>query len=523
MAGSARLTSTVLLIAAGVAAVTSCTTGGDDASGGTTGGAGGRITAVLASDPTSLDPSKGTVAADYQMARMTYDSLVGRDDGGKIVPALAEKWSASANSAEFTLKPGITCTDGTPLTAKAVADSLNRFGDPRTGATAAAQVFGPANKVTATADESTRKVTVSLKNPWSDLLYGLAMPQSGIICPAAVKDPKLLASGGKGAGTGRYYVTGSTPGSVYHLTARSDYRWGPRYAGQPAGETPGSADMKVIQSEATMANELQTGTVDSAGLTGADAGRFTGKSGFTTGSAPIVRMMVVFNERPGRPGADPKVRKAIAQSLDRAAFNKAVTRGSGRLLTSIADSEVPCVSTDESLLTPYDKKAASQVLKGLKIKLEGSNAVAGGAGNEYVAAALKVAGAEVSLRNTANATWGTEVLGNKGDWDITVLPNLNLTNLLTTPAGFFAGEAPPKGRNFGGVVNPGFTEAFGKAMATTEQDAKCTAWADAQKALLSRVDVVPLAAANVFYIDSARIVSAAPDGLYDPGTIRLRK
>ncbi|MEV0096249.1 ABC transporter substrate-binding protein [Streptomyces sp. NPDC050738] len=504
------------------ATATACTTSSGDGSTSAKGD-GGRVTAVMASDPTSLDPSKGTIAADFQMARMTYDSLVGRDDGGRIVSALAEKWSATATKAEFTLKSGITCTDGTKLTAADVAASLNRFGDPKNGAVAAAQVFGAGNTVTATSDDASRKVTVQLKNPWSDLLFGLAMPQSGIICPAALKNPDLLKNGGKGAGTGRYYLTKAQPGSVYNLTAHDGYTWGPAYAKQPAGTAPSSADMRVIQSEATMANELQTGTLDSAGFTGADAARFTGKAGFKMEPAPIVRMMVVFNERKGHPGADAKVRKAVAAALDRKAFNQAVTRGSGQLMTSIADAAVPCVSKDESLLTAYDTKAAAADLKGLKITVEGTNAVAGGAGNEYVQAALKAAGAKVTLRNVASATWGTEVLGNKGDWDLTVLPNLNLTNLLTTPASLMSGAEPPNGRNFGGIQNPDFDKAFGQALSTTDTAAKCAAWGTAQKSLLTRTDVVPLAAVNVYYVDGSRIVSAAPDGLYDPGTIRLKK
>ncbi|WP_329115457.1 ABC transporter substrate-binding protein [Streptomyces sp. NBC_01465] len=501
---------------------TACTTS-SSGSGDTKGGGNGRISAAMASDPTSLDPSKGTIAADLQMARMTYDSLVGRDDGGKVVPALAEKWDATSTKAEFTLKSGITCTDGAKLTASDVAASLNRFGDPKTGATAAAQVFGAGNTVTATGDDASRKVTVQLKNAWSDLLYGLAMPQASIICPAAMKDPDLLKNGGKGAGTGRYYLTKAQPGSVYSLTAHEGYKWGPQYAKQPAGKEPSGADMRVVQSEATMANEMQTGTLDSIGLTGADVARFTGKSGYKIEPAPIVRMMVVFNERKGHPGADPKVRKAMAAALDQKAFNQAVTRGSGQLMTSIADANVPCVSKDASLLTAYDKAAASKDLKGLKITVEGTNAVAGGAGNEYVQAALKAAGANVTLRNVANANWGTEVLGNKGDWDVTVLPNLNLTNLLTAPASLMSGPEPTAGRNFGNIQNPAFDKAFGKALSTTDETAKCAAWGDAQKALLTRNDVVPMAAVNVYYIDGSRILSAAPDGLYDPGTIRLKK
>ncbi|MBO2454029.1 ABC transporter substrate-binding protein [Actinomadura barringtoniae] len=514
------LTLGVAALTAGLA-VSGCTTQSNGSSSGGSGG-GAKASIAMASDPTTLDPQKGTVAADFLMARMLYDSLVRRDDGGKVVAGLATSWKATATKAEFTLRSGLTCSDGKPLTATQVATSISRFADPATGAVSAAQVFGPANKVTATGDDAGRTVTVSLANPWSDLLMGLTLPQAGIVCGTALDNPDLLKKGAKGAGTGPYYVATATPGSNYALAARDGYGWAPTFAKMPAGKPPENVDMRVVQSEATMANELQTGGLDYAGITGADSARFAGKPDFTLTPSPIVRMMIVFNERSGHPGADPKVRKAIAQALDRKAFNQAVTRGSGVLLTSIADSKVPCVSTDESLLTTSDPAAAKGVLKGVKVKVVGTNAVAAGAGNEYVQATLKAAGASVQLRNIDSATWGTDVLGNKGDWDLTVLPNLNLTNLLTTPASQLAGAEPPKGRNFGGVNNPGFVKGMGKAMATTDEAVKCGAWADAQKALLSANDVVPLAAANVFYISAKRVSGISPDGLFQPDMLRIK-
>jgi peptide/nickel transport system substrate-binding protein len=474
---------------------------------------------AMASDPTTLDPQKGSVATDFVMARMLFDSLVRRDDAGKMIPGIATKWTVTATSAEFTLRDDVTCSDGQKVTADVVAASLRRFADPATGAGAAAQVFGAGNKTTVTAGTGT--VKIELANPWSDLLFGLALPQAGVICPAALSNAELLKSGGKGAGSGPYYVSDAKPGSNFRLTGRPEYKWWPTYAKMPSGKVPTTVDMRVIVSEATMANELQTGNLDYAGITGADAARFAGKPDFTLAPSPIVRMMVVFNERPGRVSADLATRKAVAQAVDRKAFNQAVTRGSGQLMTTITDSAVPCASKDESLLQAFNLDAAKGALAGKKFKIVGTNAVAAGVGNEYLQTALKAAGAEVELRNVDSAVWGSEVLGGAGDWDLTILPNLNLTNLLTTPASFFVGGAPPAGRNFGDIRNTGFATGFGKAMATTDETAKCAAWAEAQRALLSNVDVVPLAAVNVNYITTKRTTAIAPDGLFDPSTMRV--
>lgn len=504
-------------------AVTGCTTSTDDTAGGKDGGRTVKATIATSADPTSLDPNLGTVASDFVFARMLNDQLVRRDDGGEIIPGLASKWTAGPTSAEFTLRPDAKCTDGTKVTASGVAKVLTRFADPATKATAAGQVFGAGNKVTATGDDGSGKVSVKLDKPWSDLLFGLALPQAGIVCPAALDKPALLKSGKKGAGTGAYYMESAKPGTNYTLAAVKGYTGWAEYKNMPQGTVPDVVEMPVIQSESTQANNLVAGTLDYGAFTGPEVARFTKDKRFKITSAPIVRMMVVFNEREGHPGADKKVREAIAKSLDRSAFNKAVTAGSGTLMSSITDATVPCANKDESLLAKPDT-AAKSVLKGLEIKLVGTNTVANGAGNEYVQAALKAAGAEVKLRNADAATWGNDVISNKGDWDITVLPNLNLTNLLTTPASLFVGAGPADGgRNFPGIDNKDFAKGFGAAMATTDVSAKCAAWGDAQKALLGDFDVAPMATVNIHYTTAARIEIAAPDGLLAPETVRIAK
>ena len=51
---------------------------------------------------------------------------------------------------------------------------------------------------------------------------GLALPQSGVICPAGLSDPGVLKGGLKGAGTGPYYLAAAKGGAkVYSLLRRA--------------------------------------------------------------------------------------------------------------------------------------------------------------------------------------------------------------------------------------------------------------------------------------------------------------
>ncbi|MFI6943028.1 ABC transporter substrate-binding protein [Streptomyces sp. NPDC050418] len=512
---------TAALVAALGLAATACTTSDDPGAGGGKGGGGGSATLQLTGDPTTLDPAKGTAVQDLYMDRMLYDVLVRRDDAGEIVGNLAKSWEqTSASEANFTLNEGITCTDGTKLTATDIAASLKRLADPKTGGYPA---FGAGNTATITADDKANTVSVKLAKPYSDLLYGLSSPQAGIVCPKALKDEALLKSAGKGAGTGRWYLDKSVAGSTYTLAGREGYTWGAKYKKAPQGEAPGSVVLKILPNESTMANELLSGSLDYAGITGPDAARLAkAPDKVTMVPTPLIRMMVVFNQAKGHPGADKEFREAVGAAVDRKGFNDTVTKGTGEIISSLADKSVPCAATEESWLAKPDK-AAAKALKGVKVKVVGTNAVAGGAGNEYVQAVLKAAGAEVELRNVDNTTWATEVPGGKGDWDITVLPNVNTTNLLTHPASLLVGEAPPAGRNFGQVDNKEFAAGFGEAMANIDEAKKCAAWEKAQKALLTNRDVLPLTAIKAYYTTGKKVEIASPDGILDASTVRLKK
>nr|BFE78597.1 hypothetical protein GCM10020093_011980 [Planobispora longispora] len=324
-----------------------------------------------------------------------------------------------------------------------------------------------------------------------------------------------------GAGTGPYVIEKAQRGAAYTLRLRDGYTAFVPYSDQPQGEPAKTIEITVMGNESTAANELSTGVLDYAAFTGPDAARFSDAE-YTKFTAPVLRMFVVFNQREGHPGADQKIRQAVSRALDPAAFNK-VFGGKGEVMKSFADSTIPCANADASLVTPADPEAAEKTLSGVKLTLTGTNGVGGGAGNTYVQEALRAAGAEVTLRNVDNATWATEVLGGKGEWDITVMAHLNLSSTLTNAAVLLTGPPPPNGRNFGAVENAEFGRNVAMAMATVDESAKCAAWAEAQKSVLSRHDIVPLSTVPVTYVFNRRVAGATPLGLVDPSSLRIVK
>ncbi|MFL6143520.1 MAG: ABC transporter substrate-binding protein [Labedaea sp.] len=109
---------------------------------------------------------------------------------GKPVAGLAGKWDATTMTTTFTLRPGVTCSDGTPLTAADVAANVNFVGDPADKSPIAGLTIAPGTK--ATADETTRAVTVTSGKPDSFLLRNVgSLP---IACAKGMGDRKLLAT-----------------------------------------------------------------------------------------------------------------------------------------------------------------------------------------------------------------------------------------------------------------------------------------------------------------------------------------
>jgi len=85
------------------------------------------------SEPASLDPHKVESDIEFNIIRDMFDGLLTVKKDGSIEPLLAEKWENKNNTVwTFHLRPGITWSDGTAITAKDVVWSWQRLVDPKT-------------------------------------------------------------------------------------------------------------------------------------------------------------------------------------------------------------------------------------------------------------------------------------------------------------------------------------------------------------------------------------------------------
>jgi oligopeptide transport system substrate-binding protein len=85
------------------------------------------------SEPASLDPHKVESDVEFNIISDLFEGLVSVSPTGEIQPRLAEKWENKDNTVwTFHLRPGVTWSDGTAITAPDIVWSWQRLVDPKT-------------------------------------------------------------------------------------------------------------------------------------------------------------------------------------------------------------------------------------------------------------------------------------------------------------------------------------------------------------------------------------------------------
>src|SRR3954453_1302844 len=90
---------------------------------------GGTLRVSTSAAFTSIDPGEASDSVVRRnVTRLVFDTLVLTDDHGVSQPSLADSWSSSSGGQrwQFTLRQGVTFSDGLLLTADAAATSLRR-------------------------------------------------------------------------------------------------------------------------------------------------------------------------------------------------------------------------------------------------------------------------------------------------------------------------------------------------------------------------------------------------------------
>jgi peptide/nickel transport system substrate-binding protein len=514
--------------------LTACTSGNDTPPAGGSGETGEYVSGAtlamgLVSDPGSLDPHTSASSVLYQVASLAYDSLVGLDGEGQILPQLAESWILEGDTVTFALRDDVTCSDGSSFKPSTAAANIEWIADPN-NASPFLGVFVPGGTV-AEADDDAGTLTLTLATNAPFLMEGLS--QLLLVCDAGLADRSLLDSGT--VGSGLFRLTEAVAQDHYTFELNPDYAWGP---GDVTAKTPGlpaEVQMRVVPNETTAANLLLAGELNIAQVLGQDRERLLAADV----DAKTLRTVVgeqVHNESEGHPTADPKVRMALTQALDFEELRQVITSGVGLPTEQLAvllpsgchydsvSANLPKtdVAAAEAGLDSagWEKGADGMRAKdGQPLKLtfiyDTALGTAGSAAADLAVEQWAAIGVDIQASGLDN-TQVMEALFQTGAWDITWV-GLNVANP-DQVVGFFSGPPAPEGTNFAGIANSDYEAKATEAMGLMGAES-CPVWEEAEGALIRDADVVPFADNLVHtFVDG---VDFTVLGRIEPATLRM--
>lgn len=390
-----------------------CGGGGADSAADRSGGATGSQPSTLAvgfvAEPANLDFTATEGAAIPQALLVNvYEGLVKLDQDGKIQPLLAEKWDVSADrkTYTFTLRKGVTFTNGAPFTADDVVFSIDRVkSDWKLKIKTQMDVVDKVEKK----DDSTAVVT--LKRPSNGWLYSMATRLGAMFSRTGVAD---LAN--KPVGTGPYQLGSWKRGDSIQLDANPKY-WG-------AQPQVSRITLKYFKDATAMNNALLTGGIDVISAVQApeslaqfaDPNRFQVVEGTTNGEV----VLSMNNARP--PFNDKKVRQAVRHAIDHKALLDTAWAGRGQLIGGMVPPTDPWYE-DRTGDYPYDVAKAKALLGGktYNVKLRIPNLPYAVATAQVVKSQLAQVGITAEIDPLEFPARWLDVVFKQGDYDMSII------------------------------------------------------------------------------------------------------
>ncbi|WP_432988311.1 ABC transporter substrate-binding protein [Dactylosporangium sp. CA-233914] len=299
----------------GAALLTAC---GDGTTGPGAGGAGGTLKWGWALT-TSWDPVTSSAGWDVHVLSLVYAGLTKLDERGDAAPALATGWKYNADGTEvtFTLRPGLTFSDGAPLDATAVKKSLERGRDfPKS-------LVGP-QLVNVKEILAPDPATVVLKLGVADFqIPNLLAGKTGMIVNPAAFESNAEALATKPAGAGPFTLTSYAQNAKAVLAKNPSY-W------DAASIKLQNFEAYPLPEAATVVAALQSGQYDVAQIPGSQV-EAAKAAGLQVQVIPSLVVAVLDVNITKKPFDDPKVAEALRYAVDRAALLKTAQFGHGEV------------------------------------------------------------------------------------------------------------------------------------------------------------------------------------------------
>jgi peptide/nickel transport system substrate-binding protein len=373
-----------------------------------------RVTLAMVLEPTGMDPTTAPAAAIGEIVHYNVlEGLTKINADGSVSPLLAESWTMDPDGRSFTfkLKRGVRFHDGEAFDSADVKFSFERAKDDKSTNKAKKAVFDNIRRIDAP-DAHTAILTLDNADP--NFLFRMGENT------AVILDAKSAAgTATKPIGTGPFTFDDWKKGNAVTLKKWPGYRDAKNIKLE-------RVTFRFINDPAARVAALLAGDID--GVPRLDAPqavkqlqadkRFTVVIGSTAGKG----ILAINNKK--KPFDDVRVRRALAQAIDRKAFIDGVLEGLGTPIGShFAPTDAGYV--DLTAAAPYDPEKAKALLKEarvatpLNVTLTLPPPQYARKGGEVIAAQLAKIGVVAKIENVEWAQWLSGAF--KGNFDLTVI------------------------------------------------------------------------------------------------------
>ena len=466
-------------------------------------------------DPSTLDTIRNTPYG-WQIAPLIQGYLLTVDDRGRLVPDLARAIPTRANGGisadgktiSYAIRVG-RWSDGAPFDARDVAFTIDALRNPATNVPDRSVV----DEIRSVAVPRPDRLVVRLREPSapfvsSFLTLGANDPFAILPRHVASRYPNLNASSldTQPVGLGPFRLTRWLRGERLEFE-RNPFSW----------RGPAATDRIIVRVEPNAETRLllaRTGELDATYVSGLERDVALRAGLRVVRTTTNIVDYLQFNER--RPALrDPRVRRGIAEAIDRARLAATVYRG---LEMPTDDGQLDAALAPAATLPRYSPAAARADLAGtqpLELAIAGgwrsSSAAALG-----IASALQSAGVTLTLHSYGTSVfWGPADAGgvlDSGRFDVALTswsPSLDPDRSYL----FGCAARPPAGGNAGYYCDAAFDAAERRGAAAYERGPRVAAYRAAGAILIRDLPIVPLGFEVSAYAVSARFRNFKPNVL----------
>ncbi|EFC85237.1 ABC transporter substrate-binding protein [Parafrankia sp. EUN1f] len=305
---------------------------------------GGSLRLGLGVDPVCLDPSQSGIADAINIERSIVDSLTAQDPKtNAMVPWLASSWEVSPDASAFTfhLRPGVTFSDGSALSATTVRENFDAVVKAG-GRAPLAGSYLAGYLGTDVVDPLTARVRFSRPN--AQFLQATSTVNLGLLSSATLARPLADRCVSGIIGSGPFVLDSYVPRQSVTVHRRDGYRWAPAIAGHTGDAYLETITYSIVPDEGVRSGALRSGQVSGVTALPVQAAVQARQAGLTVATKIIPGVVACLSLNPfvSRPAIDDSaVRQAVVKAVNRAEVVSTVLSDDYKVATSILAASTP--------------------------------------------------------------------------------------------------------------------------------------------------------------------------------------